>query len=446
MLMTIALKEFREHLVSARFALTVASLALIVAVTIVALAAEHRRQQDDYNRRVESHRREMQESGSMTVDRPAPALASLFKGQYFATQLALSKQNPPDAVESADIEATTTMFPAIDLGFCIGVVLSLVALLFSYDAITGEKESGTLKQILANEVSRAAIISAKWLALTATMSVLVVITLGFGVMLARFLPGSPFVIGSRDAGAILLIALTAMILLAAFSILGILVSSLVSSSSSSLAILMLVWVMLVFVFPNVSPYLAVWFSPAQTWQQAQRSEKQMSSSMLEDLKTRHAEGAQRVREEKLNAADMRKIASGIRSEWNSEHKEAVSRLRENYTSELHRQEKTAALIASFSPYSAATLAFAALSEIDARSDDRFLRLARIFDDDQLSAHLRLRAERPKDQRPPLPVFAYESASLGERLTAVAFQLSALISYNAVLFLASLWAFRRYDVR
>jgi ABC-type transport system involved in multi-copper enzyme maturation permease subunit len=450
MLLTIAVREFRERLLRLRFVVTLVAMMILVSATVVALAYEHRREADDYNRRVELHRKEVEKGdfNVMRVDRPAPSLSSLFKGlgANAPDQIELSDPAPPEPRQTIETEATEAMFPAIDLSFCVCVVLSLVALLFSYDAITGEKESGTLKQVLSNSVSRATLIGAKWIALTATMGVLVIAALVWGALLARLLPGSPFVIRASDAIALLMIAAVGVLLVSAFTILGILVSSLVPSSSSSLAILMLAWVTLVFVFPNASPYLAVWISPAQTYQQASRSEKQINSDMYRELKERNAKGAEKVKAEKLNGSQMDKIISEIRDAWNEERKQSLSRLREDYAARLRQQEKRSALIAALSPYGSAAQAMAALSDSGVESDDRFLRLARIFDDDQLSAYSRLSAELPKDRRPSPPLFTYEATPVGERLSSIAFQLSVLIAYNAILFIASLWAFRRYDVR
>ena len=41
--------------------------------------------------------------------------------------------------------------------------MSLMAILFSYDAVSGERERGTLRLLLTNSLSRPALIAAKWL-------------------------------------------------------------------------------------------------------------------------------------------------------------------------------------------------------------------------------------------------------------------------------------------
>jgi len=449
MLLTLIIKELRESLMSTRFVVTAVVLVALTGVTVISLTSEHRRQTDDYNRRIELHRQAAaaEPSGRTTIDRPAPALASLFRGinSTLPNQIKLSGQMPPEAKQIVDIESTEAMFPLIDLGFLIGVVLSLVALLFSYDAISGEKERGTLRQMLSNSVSRPVILISKWLAVCATLAVAIIITLGFGALFATSLPGSPLSLQGEDYLVLALIAFASMLYLSIFSLIAILVSSMVSRSASSLAILMLVWVMLIFVFPNASPYLALWIAPAPTRQQVVRAEKQLDSGLLEELKARHANGAKRVIDEKLKGAEMQNLASEINDEWVPEHKQAIDRLREDKLSRLREQEKIGARIASLSPYGVVVSSFAALADSGVAADERFFRLARLFDQDQLTPYSKSLAAL-QDSKPAPPVFEYRPTPLDERLIRIGSDTVILLTYNLLLLAGCLIAFRRYDVR
>ena len=53
------------------------------------------------------------------------------------------------------------VFRYIDFGFIVQVVLSLFAIVFTYDAINGERESGTLKLVLSNSIARGQYLFAK---------------------------------------------------------------------------------------------------------------------------------------------------------------------------------------------------------------------------------------------------------------------------------------------
>jgi ABC-type transport system involved in multi-copper enzyme maturation permease subunit len=52
------------------------------------------------------------------------------------------------------------MFPLVDLVFVVTILMSLVALIFAYDAVSGEKEDGP-KLVLANGVPRHRILLGK---------------------------------------------------------------------------------------------------------------------------------------------------------------------------------------------------------------------------------------------------------------------------------------------
>ena len=55
------------------------------------------------------------------------------------------------------------LFATPDYGYIVNIVVSLLALLFVFDAICGEKERGTLKVLLANSVPRDLVILSKWI-------------------------------------------------------------------------------------------------------------------------------------------------------------------------------------------------------------------------------------------------------------------------------------------
>ena len=67
------------------------------------------------------------------------------------------------------------VFRFIDFTFIVQIVLSLLALLFTYDAINGERESGTLKLVFSNAIPRVHYTVAKfvgsWLGLVIPLTI-----------------------------------------------------------------------------------------------------------------------------------------------------------------------------------------------------------------------------------------------------------------------------------
>ena len=111
MLLYITAKEFRENLLSTRFAIMLGVILALVSAVIFVLSAEHRKQVNDYHRRVALHRQKAGADSAYnlaTVDRPIPILSSLFRGlvPLAPDQMELTDSQPPAPKQAAEIEAT----------------------------------------------------------------------------------------------------------------------------------------------------------------------------------------------------------------------------------------------------------------------------------------------------------------------------------------------------
>jgi len=155
-----------------------------------------------------------------------------------------------------------SLFTMPDMLFIIKVLLAVIALMFSFDAVCGEKEAGTLKLMLANNVPRAKIILGKLLGGVATLMVpfLVGLAVGMGLLLLNPRVGWK----GSDWAAVGLIIIAAVVYLSLFTGLGILISSRHRSSASSIMTSLFVWVLLILVIPNLSPYAASLIRPTQS--------------------------------------------------------------------------------------------------------------------------------------------------------------------------------------
>ena len=55
------------------------------------------------------------------------------------------------------------VFQSPDFAYVVRIIVSLLALLFVFDAVCGEKERGSLKLLLSNSVPRDTILIGKWI-------------------------------------------------------------------------------------------------------------------------------------------------------------------------------------------------------------------------------------------------------------------------------------------
>jgi len=147
-----------------------------------------------------------------------------------------------------------SFFPTPDFLYIVKVVLSLVALLFGFDQVSREREQGTLKLMLSNQVSRARVLVGKWVGnfLSLAIPFLLVVLLGVAfLMLDREISFS-----SSQLARMAFILFLTILYIALFLSLGILISTLTRKTASSVVALLFSWTLLVFIFPNIGTLLA----------------------------------------------------------------------------------------------------------------------------------------------------------------------------------------------
>ena len=148
----------------------------------------------------------------------------------------------------------------VDWGFIIGYVLSLLALLFTFDAVSGERERGTLRLMLANSIPRHTVLIGKFLG--SLLSISIPFTLAVLVNLLLISTASDVHLTTEAWGRLGIIFCLALLYTSLFLALGLLVSARAQRSAVSLMILLLTWVTFVAFMPSTLASIASSFSPA----------------------------------------------------------------------------------------------------------------------------------------------------------------------------------------
>ena len=145
-----------------------------------------------------------------------------------------------------DSDATTLI--KIDWVF-IGIFMSFFVILFTFDAIAGERANGTLSLMMSNQISRGQMLFAKYLGAFFTLMVPLAIGILMNLLIIYLSGSIPFSSGDslRILGMVGLFALHISI----FIFLGLFFSSRVSNAITSLVWLLLTWVCLAFIFPSL---------------------------------------------------------------------------------------------------------------------------------------------------------------------------------------------------
>lgn len=174
------------------------------------------------------------------------------------------------------------VFSELDWGFIIGLVMSLMAVLLTYDAVSGERRDGTLRLALANPVPRDVLLLGKLVAamLTAGMPLLAGMLLS---LLIQSAAGSLELAGDEWLRLGLLVGLS-LVYVAVFVALGLLVSTWVRRPSTGLLTLLLLWVLSVELVPGGLGILGMHLVKPLSAVEMERQSRAISDSFLDHAK------------------------------------------------------------------------------------------------------------------------------------------------------------------
>ena len=274
----IAKRELYDNLNSLRFALATVLLLGLMLTNAVLHLREHpervQRYREDvskYQNRIASHAESglydlAQKGPDNLYKKPSDLRFCIEGGETFLSNRAEGGYHrwSTDRLKSFWILAYPSATPnqdnvrpdvtKVDWGFIIGYVLSLIALLFTFDSISGERERGTLRLTLANSIPRHTVLIGKfWGAL---ISVNIPFILAVLVNLLVISTSSDVHLGSDAWGRLGIIFGIAFLYVCLFLALGLLVSTRVQRSAVSLVVLLLIWVTLVVFMPSTLASIA----------------------------------------------------------------------------------------------------------------------------------------------------------------------------------------------
>ena len=146
-------------------------------------------------------------------------------------------------------------FEIVDWAFIVRYVISFLAIALTYNAISGERESGTLRLLLANPLPRAHVLVAKYLA--HLMCLVAAVTVGGLVSLLMLGLSGTIALDGRVAVTFVLFLVATAVYASVFLLLGLAISVAAGRSATSLVTLILVWAFLIVVIPQTSRLIAV---------------------------------------------------------------------------------------------------------------------------------------------------------------------------------------------
>ena len=257
MLLTLIGRELLDNLMTFRFAAVLLITLLLVVANTVVLVQDYEQRLESYNDAVKMHRQDLRNSKTYStaylfVDR-APNPLSIFNiglDKRLGNLIGIYHGFMPtlwDAQMHGTDNPFIAFFSSIDIVFVFEVILSLMGLIFAYDAIAGERERGTLRLVLAQPIGRGQILLAKYISAMACLLVPLILSLLFALLfLTRSIP-----LSIADFLRVAGIVFTSFAYLSLFYLIGLLISVATRRTGTALMLAMFVWGFLVLVYPNL---------------------------------------------------------------------------------------------------------------------------------------------------------------------------------------------------
>lgn len=503
MIWKIAKKEFFNNLLTFRFTFgTLILIFLVLAITLGSVKG-FLNLQEEYLLGIQANETKLSENRVYStieyeVTKAPEVLSILNLGvtNRLGNSVLMSLRQIPSAEKKyAQENPLLNIFTSLDLTLIYKIVISLLAMLFAFDVISGEKERGTLKLLIAQGVSRFKVILGKYFGnmMTLLASFLISLFIAFLIIILHF-PNLKTV----DWMRILLFAVLTMFYMSFFFLFGLLISALTKKASHSLIFCLFVWILFVIIIPNLSTHLATVIKSVPPEKTFDVQIDELYSQTREKLRVWNEDNRASIniwgsmnstegqyvlrRADKVTIEHMKKLIAYSEPLY-KERTDKIWAVKQDFYIKLRNQEKLATRLNRLSP----TGLFQEVSEMIARTDifnyERYIQQATLFREavfNYLDAKDAIRSLRwftvmeEKDILPleeyrkvnyrkpdgsyytledyePLnladfPRFSYQEETLSDIFPRVITLFIVFVLLNLIFFLGSAWAFYFYDVR
>ena len=478
MIWTIVKKELSANLTSFRFVLIFLLCCTLILVSAYTMRDKYDQRMKEYDAARVIHKNELEEkdlqsalsqimlSGYKVDKRPTP-LSVIVEG----LEGAAGKYAPVNVLSTPRLEGGSgsdpvfAYFGTLDIMYIVRVVLSLVAILLTYDAISGEREQGTLKLSLSNSVPRHAVLLAKCIGGYVTLLLPFLVPLLIGLLILTTSGSISFV--SEDWARLGLIGLASLLYIGIFLMLGLAISSRTNRSTTSLMLLLFIWVVAVLAVPKVSMITAGKLHPVPSAQEVQAEKDARSAEALKEGQEKMFKYISELRERAENnpneedIEDMGTAIARLQEEIITNITEVTKKVQVEYDKKKKNQFRLASNISRLSPASVYTYAAIDLARTGLDRQDRFVEAARGYQPGLIEYQRKMMPELMKQQRQQmegqtveelkidlsqLPALDFREATLSDSWNSVWVDFMILFLLLTCLFMIAYVGFIRSDVR
>jgi len=466
--------QILENIYGIKFIVTFAVCTLLVIAATLTGIGRYEAQKSDEQKVISINRGNLEEAGSwrdvarsgIKIIKPATSLGIFSSGLEESVGRTATVQEGDFPHMEDSLYSTAPIFAVfgdLDLTFIIKIVISLFAILFTYDLISGEKERGTLKLCLSNSIPRNTYLLGKSIGSFISMLIPLVLPLIVGMLMILTLNDVSFT--GDDWARLGIIVLSYVLYMLAFFSAGLFVSALTKHSAVSFLILLFVWVLFVLVVPKASMMIAAEVYPIPGINEVRAQQFQLQRNYRNQLWTKTADEFRKIQGEFSGQDRWRKIRE-IRDQIREEMEPAFLQQNEKLITDFKQQQANltnlAMSISRISPASALTYVGLNLAGTGFHNQENFLnqltsyreRFTK-FTELQTEKEMQSNTRRGFMHGPTaqgqldislIPTFRFENMSFGESLSLALIDLLMMVIISIVFYALAFVLFLRYDVR
>lgn len=489
MLITIIKKEILEAIIGFRFLIALLLCLFLIPLGTYVNLKNYEQRRNDYLDSMQLY--QQRAKGQITYDFPAegyrpPSILSIFTiglEYFFPNKIITSRNGNFQMISESSINnPDSLLFGKTDLLFNVSIVISLLALIFTFNIISGEKQQGTLSLIMSNPIPRWQILLGKLIGNYIVFLVPFLLSIIIALIVLNISESIPL-FSTEIFIAFLSIFFISLLFILSMFLLGILVSTLTFQPITSIVVLLFVWTLLALSIPKISPMLAEVVYPIKSYQVLTLQQELVRRDIEEELDRKRRALYDEIaismtwspESGNIEQAEIQKSARKAQRKYDKEKMpleeeyqqrivKEMRKLEQDYINKCYIQRAIARNISRISPISCYTYLMTEISKTGVLEMINLKNNAQRFQDEVekdiynqyiISQYggigggktIATRWENGFDpMKVSVPQLQYSFTTLSQALQTELVDIVLLVFFNLVFVITSHMCFLRYDVR
>jgi ABC-type transport system involved in multi-copper enzyme maturation permease subunit len=468
MLWEIVKKEIHEIIISPKFIFTFVLCTILILLSVIMGISNYGADIKEYDKAVALNRQEL-ENRTSYIDIAAFGIKVFKRPQVLRTivngieadagrGLKVAAGSDPQSIDSQyQSNPVLAVFGTLDLAFIVRIVLSLLAVLFTYDSITGEKERGTLRLVLSNRIPKEQFILGK--AIGGFLCLLTSLVVPFLLALLILLIYPNISLSGEHWLRISLLFLQFLLYISVFFMLGMFVSARTHRSTTSFLVLLFIWVIFVTIIPKISVMVAAQLRPIPSTNDMTVKKDQFLQNLYKESDKQirafveNNPPSTKIEEKAAWRAKISKITIDAADQRQKKYEEYTASLDREYQLRKRAQDQLAANLSRLSP--AGSLMFASMNIARTGLDEhqRFLDSVRAYwpiwnnwSDSKIREEPESGPPGSKLNLGDMPQFNYAAEHVSSSIKRAFIDFGIMCFMIILFFSGAYWSFTKYDVR